>query len=183
MRYVSLLTVLFLLSPAAHATILVPAEFREIVNGSQVIVHGRVSDVRSYLVDARKRIDTVVTLDVESYLKGGPADTVTFRVPGGTVGRYRSTMVGAPEFSVGEEVVLFLRADGPAVPQVFGLSQGVYRVRTDAETGRRVVVPPPLLARSETPETVVRGASSRRPLPLDAFGTQVRAAMTADGAK
>jgi hypothetical protein len=183
MRLVSVLAAALLAAPALHATVLLPAEVREVVNGSQVIVHGRISDVRAVLVDGRRRIETIVTLDVATYLKGGPAETVTFRVPGGTVGRYRSTMVGAPEFIVGEEVVLFLRADGPVVPQIFGLGQGVYRVRTDAQTGRRVVVPPALMARSDDPERVTRGTADRRPVPLDAFGALVRAAMNAGGAK
>ena len=174
---------LLLLVPSLHATVLVPAEFREIVAGSQIIVHGRIADVRAVLVDGRRRIDSIVTLEVESYLKGGPAERVTFRVPGGTVGRVRSRMVGAPEFRPGEEVVLFLRADGPSVPHVFGLNQGVFRVRTEADTGRRLVVPPALTARSESPEVVVRGAADRRPMPLDAFGTQVRAALAAGGAR
>lgn len=183
MRHALLLVILLLLAPPLHATVLLPAEFREIVNGSQVIVYGRVTAVRAVESDARRRIDTIVTLDAATYLKGGPADTVTFRVPGGRIGRYRSFMVGAPEFSVGDEVVLFLRADGPVVPQVFGLNQGVYRVRVDAETGRRMVVPPALVAAGDTPEMVARGAANRRPVALDAFGAQIRAAMNGGGAR
>src|SRR5688572_30272085 len=99
-RALVLLAVLFAAS-TLHATTIVPAEFREVVSGSQVIVHGRVTRVHSVLVDGRRRIDTVVTLDAGSYLKGGPGETVTFRVPGGTVGRYRSVMVGAPQFQEG----------------------------------------------------------------------------------
>jgi hypothetical protein len=60
-------------------------------------------------------------------LKGSPSRTVTFRVPNGQVGRYRRIVVGAPEFAVGEDVVVFLRGAAPAVPTLFGLSQGVYR--------------------------------------------------------
>lgn len=160
-----------------HATTIVPAEFREIVAGSQVIVYGRVSETRAILVDGRRRIDTIVTVDVGSYLKGGPGETVTFRVPGGTVGRYRSIMVGAPEFRAGEEVVLFLQAAGPAIPHVFGLGQGVYRVRVDERSGEKVVIPPALIARSDAPEPVTRGAAARRPVALDQFAAQVRSTL------
>ena len=39
------------------------AEFREIVAGSQIIVHGRVLDVRPQWVDGRRRIESVVTVE------------------------------------------------------------------------------------------------------------------------
>ncbi len=181
MRSILVTLTLLLVPPALGATVLVPAEFREIVAGSQIIVYGRVVDVRAEWSDDRRRIDSVITLEAATYLKGGPGETVTFRVPGGQIGRYRNVMVGAPEFQPGEEAVLFLKADGPSVARVFGLSQGVFRVRPDARTGQRMVVPPVLMARSEAPETVTRGAADRRPLPLDAFAGQVRTAMTQPG--
>lgn len=169
-----------LIVPTLHATVIVPAEFREIVAGSQVIVHGQVTDVRSEWATTwgRRQVESIVTLEVSSYLKGGPGETVTFRVPGGTIGLYRTTMIGAPEFRPGEEVVLFLRANGPSIPQVFGLSQGVFRVRVDSRTGQRVVVPPALMAKSSEPEAVKRGAADRRPVSIDVFGAQVRTALT-----
>lgn len=163
--------------PALHATVLVPAEFREIVSQSQIIVYGRVEDLRPMWSDGRRRIDTIVTLTAGTYLKGGPGETVTFRVPGGEIGRFRNTMVGAPVFEIGDEVIVFLRSDGPAVPHVFGLNQGVFRVRRDAHSGERVVAPPALMG-GETAAAVVRGAAARRAVSLDTFGAQVRAVMT-----
>jgi hypothetical protein len=183
MRCVILLIAAVVAAPHLQATVLVPAEFREIVTGSQLIVHGRVVDVRSGWTDDRVRIETIVTLEADTYLKGGPGDTVTFRVPGGTIGRYRSFMVGAPEFRTGDEVVLFLKANGPSVAHVFGLSQGVFRVRREAGSGRPVVVPPAVMARSEAPQRVTRGASDRQPVPLDTFGAQVRAALDGGGVR
>jgi hypothetical protein len=183
MRRVLLVILSLVIAPALQATVLVPAEFREIVTGSQIIVHGRVADVRSEQTSDRRRIDTIVTLQAGTYYKGGPGERVTFRVPGGTIGRYRSLMVGAPEFRAGDEVVLFLKANGPAVAHVFGLSQGVFRVRRDARTGQSLVVPPALMSQGDAPQKVVRGTADRQPLPLDAFGAQVRAALGAGGGK
>ncbi len=170
------LALLLLIVPTLHATVIIPAEFREIVAGSQVIVHGQVTDVRSgwATTSERRQVESIVTLEVTSYLKGGPGETVTFRVPGGTIGSYRTTMIGAPEFRPGDEVVVFLRANGPSIPQVFGLSQGVFRVRFDPRTGQRLVVPPALMAASSEPQSVKRGAADRRPVSLDVFGAQVR---------
>jgi hypothetical protein len=180
-RYLVTAAVL-VLTANLRATVLVPAEFREIVEGSQIIVYGRVVDVTPEWSDDRRRIDTLVTVEAGTYLKGGPGETVTFRVPGGQIGRYRSFMVGAPEFRPGDEAVLFLRAEGPSIARVFGLNQGVFRVRVDGQTGRRLVVLPPLMARSDSPEIVMRGAAERQPLSLDAFAGQVRLAMGPSGA-
>jgi hypothetical protein len=156
-----------------HATVLLPAEFREIVGQSQIIVYGRVLEAVAELSADRKRIDTIVTFEAATYLKGGSGETLTFRVPGGQVGRYRSITVGAPMFESGDEAVLFLnQKDG--LPFVFGLNQGVFRVRRDTRTQQRIVLPP-LMARGESPETVVRGARSRRAMSLEDFGAQVRA--------
>jgi hypothetical protein len=179
-RFLSMI-VLLLSAPALRATVLVPAEFREIVSGSQIIVYGRVADVHSQWSDDRRRIDTVVSFEAATYLKGGPGSVVTFTVPGGQVGRYRNLMVGAPEFHTGEEAVLFLTGQGPSVPHVFGLSQGVFRVRVDARTGDRLVMPPVLMASGDAPETVLRGALDRTPLALTRFADTVRAAMAQTG--
>jgi hypothetical protein len=177
----ALLTILLCFAPSLSATVLLPAEFREIVNGSQIIVYGRVSSVRPQWTDGRRRIETLVTIDAADVYRGTPSRTITFRVPGGQIGRYKSVTVGAPEFRPGDEAVLFLKAQGPAVPHVFGLNQGVFPVRVDARTGRRLVTVPVVTARSAAPEVVARGDRSRRPLPLPQFVAQLKSAMQAGG--
>jgi hypothetical protein len=174
MRFAGLLAILLFFTPSLSATVLLPAEFRDVVNGSQIIVYGRITSVRPQWIDGRRRIESLVTLEAADFYRGTPSRTVTFRVPGGQVGRFKSITVGAPEFRSGDEVVLFLRAQGPAVPQVFGLNQGVFRVRTDGRTGRRLVTLPILTARGASPEIVVRGDPARRPLPLTQFAQQVK---------
>lgn len=161
---------------SARATVLLPAEFREIVGESEIIAYGRVLDAAAELSADRKQIDTVVTFEVGTYLKGAQGETLTFRVPGGQIGRFRSVTVGAPTFEPGDEAVLFLRRREDGLPYVFGLNQGVFRVQRDPRTQRRMVLPP-LMARGEAPETVVRGAASRSPMPLESFGAQVSEVM------
>ena len=174
MRFLVLIPLLLTFVPSLSATVLIPSEFREIVSGSQIIVHGRVSAIRAEWIDGRRRIESVVTIEASSFYRGTSARTVTFRVPGGQIGRYKSVTVGAPEFAAGDEVVLFLKAQGPAVPQVFGLNQGVFRVHVDRRTGRRTVTQPIVMARGAAPEPVLRGARDRLPLPLDQFAGQIR---------
>ena len=168
-----------LVTSIASATVLVPAEFTEIVSGSSIIAHARIVDVRAEWADGRRWIDSVVTADVVTYLKGeSDRETISFKVPGGRLGRYRSVVVGAPNFVRGEEAVLFLKTHGDELPDVFGVNQGVFRVRVDPVTGQRVVVPPVMKTDASTdPQPVVRGAVDRKPLTFESFGARVRQVM------
>ncbi len=78
-------------------------------------------------------------------------------------------MIGAPQFQTGEEAILFLSASGPSIAHVFGLSQGVFRVKVDARTGARLVVPPVLMSQADgdAAQPVIRGDTARRQLSLD----------------
>jgi len=158
------------------ATVVLPADFTDVVSGSAVAVHGTVIDVQSGLTGPRRTIETVVTVSVITPLKGEPGRTVIFRVPNGQVGRYRRVVVGAPEFAEGDEVVVFLQGRAPAIPTPFGLSQGVYRVIRDS-AGRALVTPSPVLARGLGAERVVRGDPVRAPMPVAQFAREVRTAV------
>jgi hypothetical protein len=173
-----------LLASLATATVVLPIEFRQLANEAQAIVHGRVADVRSAWVDGRRAVETFITIDAAEYLKGNLGSQVTFKVPGGQLGRYRTILVGAPTFTVGDEVILFLKSDGASYPFVIGLTQGLFRVATDPSTGAQVVTPPALLALAAgASQPVVRGDPARRPVPVTEFRELVREALTprADG--
>jgi hypothetical protein len=157
---------LFLAADAlTSATVFLPADFTTVVEQSQTIAHGRVLSVQSAMTGPSRRIESVVTLSVIDGIKGVGGSTVSFRVPNGRVGRYRWIVVGAPEFAEGDEVVVFLQGRAPAMPSIFGLSQGVYRVTHDGR-GEALVSRPPINA-SEA--RLVRGDPARTPLALDAF--------------
>ena len=86
--------------------------------GARAIVHGRVIAIEPRWADGRRRIETLVTVHAEEYLKGDLGSEVTFKVPGGQMGPYRSVMVGAPTFQSGDEIVVFLNAQGPTIPWI-----------------------------------------------------------------
>jgi hypothetical protein len=175
---VSVSCVLLFLCVPASATVLVPIEFRELATSAPVIVHGTVIDVRSDWVDGRRAIETFVTIEATDYLKGHLGDRVTFKVPGGQLGRYRTVFVGAPTFQSGQEVVLFLKSDGPSYPFIVGLSQGLYHVVTDPASGRKLVTPPVIVAKAGvSPEPIVRGDPARRPVAMDSFRDLVQQAL------
>lgn len=174
MSFRTLLALLLCLIPvASRATVLVPAEFREIVNGSDIIAYGRVVETTVQWSDDRKHVDTLVTMQVGTYLKGNRGDILVFKVPGGTIGRYMNVTVGAPQFTAGDEAVVFLNVRGTDLPFVFGLNQGVFRVTLDSQTKRRIVTAP-VMSRSDAPEVLIRGAAARKPVPLETFGAEVQ---------
>ena len=67
----------------AQATSIVPADLGELSRDARAIVRGRVVALDAQWTDDRGTIETIVTLEVESYLKGSLGPTLQFRVPGG----------------------------------------------------------------------------------------------------
>lgn len=168
------------LTVGASTTVLLPADFDELARTATAVAYGRVVDVRGRAASDTHRIERQVTLEVIDYLKGDLGRTVTLSVPGGQVGPYRTVVPGAPEFTEGEEVVLFLRTNPPASPAIVGLSQGVFRVVPDTRSGERFVVSPVVVRSGSSRGTVAveRGDTARVPLRLQAFAAEVQRALT-----
>jgi hypothetical protein len=160
---------------SAYATVVIGADLGELARDARAIARGRVVAVDAQWTPGRRTIETLVTLEVESYLKGALGETVQFRVPGGILGRFRSIVVGAPEFAVEDRVVVFLGARGPSVPYVLGFSQGVFRVVRSGDGSTWLVTPPAILPSAAGSVAIVRGDPSRRALPLSDFEQRVRA--------
>jgi len=158
-----------------QANVVIPAEFREVVRDSSVIVRGRVTDVRSVVVPDRG-IESIATVAVETKLKGDAPTFVYVRVPGGEVGRSKVVMVGAPTLRVGDRAVFFLRAGGADSTMLpIGLSQGIYRVQAEPQTGRPVVAPPLVGGVTENRSgPAMRGDTRRKLMPVTEFEGLVR---------
>jgi hypothetical protein len=154
---------------AASATVVLPADLSELSHDAVAIARGHIVAVDAQWKEGRRGIETLVTLETETYLKGSLGSVVQFRVPGGSLGRFRSIVVGAPQFAVGQRVILFLGSRGPTVPYVLGLSQGVFRI-TQTPQGDWMVTPPMIVPAPDGP--IVRGGL--RPSSLGDFERQVR---------
>jgi hypothetical protein len=172
-----LLLCLALVAPA-DAMVLVPAEFGQLAREAAAIVRGRVVETRAVWVDGRRRVETLVVLEIAETYKGNWGPRVTFQLPGGRMGRYRSVMVGAPQLAVGDEAIFFLGARPPALPFILGMSQGIYRVQVDP-AGQRRVTTPVLMAGAELAGKVQRGDPARRALTLQEFAARVQEALAA----
>src|SRR6516165_3226082 len=128
-----------------RATVVIPADLGELSRDALAIARGRVAALDAQWTEDHGTIETMVTLEVESYLKGSLGSTLRFRVPGGELGRFRSIVVGAPEFAVNQRIVVFLGARGPSVPHVLGLNQGVFHVSRAADNSGWLVTSPVMM--------------------------------------
>jgi hypothetical protein len=156
---------------SSEAISLVPMTFEELVEQATAVVFGRVNDVEGRWTADRRSIESIVTVEALRYMKGNLGDRVAVRIPGGRAGGFVNVLPGAPVLREGELVVLFLGASAPAIPSPVGLSQGVFRVTADLHGAAHVTAPP---LKASPAGRLIRGASDRRALTLDAFASEVR---------
>ena len=169
LRTITISALVSLVAAAAGATVFVQTDLGELSRATRSIVRGRISAVESRWAEDHRRIETLVTLDVETALKGPLAEHVQFTVPGGQLGRYTSIVVGAPQFGVSQHVLVFLGGRGAQLPHVLGWMQGVFRI---VESGGLMVMPPPMVSTGSVSAPIARGSSA---VPLAEFERRVRA--------
>ena len=171
-RWLFLAAALGLSSAALSANVVVPAEFKEIVADASLIVRGRVTDVRG-VVTADRVTESIATIAVDRVLKGTASAFVSVLVPGGTIGRYRTMVVGAPVLKPGQQAVFFLKRDGRNNLRPVGLSMGIFQVRADEATGAAVVNPPISSGQTADVGPIVRGDARRKPMAVPSFESLV----------
>jgi hypothetical protein len=154
-----------------RATTTIPTDLADVVSAATLIVRGHVTDTRSFTEIANGPVMTAVTMTVDDVLKGSGDRTVTFRVHGGEIGRYRYSVIGAPTFQVGEDAYVFLKRSASGSLWPVGMSAGVYRVNG-------LVNAPVVAGRTATVGAQVqRGDVRRKPMPPAEFGSLVRMLM------
>lgn len=87
----------------------------------------------------RSAIATTVVISVEEQWKGSKASTVTLKQPGGTAGEITQRVMGVPQFSVGEELILFVKKQKDGHYVTVGGQQGKFTIKTEPQTGKKVV--------------------------------------------
>jgi len=122
---------------AAGATTVVRKDLRALCSEADRIFVGHVVAIRSQWAEAGQRaIETLVTVTNEQTLRGGEEPEITLSFAGGQLGSLSERIAGAPRFTEGERVILFVR-NGRWVSPIVGFQQGYFRVR-EAPTGPRV---------------------------------------------
>jgi hypothetical protein len=113
----------------------------ELVQSSDYVIYGRVIDNHVEQDPATRTIWTKTELLVLDGPAGQVPSSIAVTEPGGVLDGRGELYPGIPQFSPGEEVVLFLyRAPGNRL-RVTGLLQGVYFVAIDPQTGARMAQP------------------------------------------
>ncbi len=121
---------MWLLSPAAHATVLQAWDTARLVRESVAVVQAVVGEQQPVSPDG-KLIFTDTKLTVKRYLVGTGPSTLSVRQVGGQLGDRWMFLAGTAPIRTGEEVVLFLIGSAD-VRFVAGMAQGAYRVVRDA---------------------------------------------------
>ena len=159
---------------AASATVSIPTSFREVVADATLVVRGHVTDVRSVAVPG-VGIESIATIGIDAVLKGQAGDGfVSFRVPGGEIGRDRFVVVGAPKVTVAEQAVFFLKRGPDNAWRPIGLTMGIYQMKADPATGLAVIDAPVVLGQTASAGQIVRGDARRKPMAVQDFESLVR---------
>lgn len=121
------------------ATTVVPPDFDGLVNGSDYIVHARVTAVEAEkrMGPRGARIYTLVQMEVIELVAGTPPREIVLQLLGGKVGDEEMRVVGMPRFEVGDEDILFVSGNGRSICPLFGMMHGRFPIVT--ERGERVV--------------------------------------------
>lgn len=127
------------LATASQATVLKYKSFDQLVGEAEGVVVGTVSSVRVSPVGRPGNLHTYVTIDDVQALSGSvPEGRLTLRIKGGFDGRNSLHIDGAPAFSDGERVLLFVQGNGRDLVPFVGWGQGVFRLKGNG-AGRLVV--------------------------------------------
>ncbi|MEW5983437.1 MAG: hypothetical protein AB1806_13870 [Acidobacteriota bacterium] len=165
------------LPPRAAATLVATLDLDELVARADLIAIGRVAHTIE-LRAATGGVGTEVALGACTLLKGTARCPVTFAVPGGRSGRYRTVVAGAPILREGDEIVVFLRDQSPRRSTLVGFSQGLIRVSRHPVTSEALVMAPP--SASPVDRRVVRGDPGRKPVPLAALAREIQGVVWRD---
>ena len=120
--------ILQLLCLAARATLVPALNLSGLIDQSEFIVHGRVTQSWAAWDSAHKYIWTHYRLEVIDGVKGNPGSSVTVSEPGGSLDGGSMSISGAPEYAIGETAIVFLYRTPVGYLRATGYAQGKYTV-------------------------------------------------------
>jgi hypothetical protein len=148
-----------------------PLTIEDLATRAARICHGRVESVE-VVREASGNLVTRVEIDARAMWKGSPTNRITVTQPGGTLGNRRVVIPGAPNFALGEEVVVFLSLNPRGEWLTLDLAQGKFSVdRQGSNAWVRNVV----LGGSPTPGGF--RPPHHQPLPLETLRDRVTEAL------
>ncbi len=137
--FLTTLLVSLLVVFAQAMTVVIPTD-DELIIGSRVIVQADVLSTESSFDDTHTQVFTYTTLRVNEVLKGAVATRrIVIKELGGDVGGKGVMIFGAPEFTPGEKVVLFLDTWPDGSLRTHQMFLGKFSIVEDAITGEPTV--------------------------------------------
>jgi Matrixin/S-layer homology domain len=131
-----LLAVLFA-ADLGRATTAVMLTDEDLIASSRLILIGDVQSVKAQWDAEHRTINTYVKVNVTRQLKGQLQNqTIVFKQLGGRVGDEATVIFGAPEYTAGQQVLLFLDTRQDGTLRVAHLFQGKYDVVDEAGQAR-----------------------------------------------
>lgn len=119
----------------AHATTIVPMTPRTLVASALGAVRGRVTAIESARDPASGGILTQITIDPAERVFGSlPAGPVVLHELGGVADGIEQRVFGAPQYRIGDAVLVFVSEDRSGILHTTGLAMGVYHI--DESGGR-----------------------------------------------
>ena len=117
----------------------VPLSIEDMAAHADLVVRGKVVE-KQCLQDNAGRIYTRIDLEVFETWKGSVASNHLSVVHGGgIVGKKQARVSGQAEYSLGEEVVVFLIRNSRGEGVTLGLAQGKFEIGTDPSSGDKLV--------------------------------------------
>lgn len=171
-------------TPSSATTFVVMSD-EDLVHSSTFIVLGDVQAVATDS-DAIDQIGTHVDIAVVDQIKGAPRQMITAVVPGGSAGNVRRVVYGAPQFYLGERVLLFLqqRDDGRLAPNAMAMGKFTIAQGPAGAIARRQLggVGVAVLTYDKASGALVQSADSDE-RPLDAFLDTLRQVVALEPAR
>jgi hypothetical protein len=125
-------SVLFALTiQQAQATTMIPLSINQLVDASDEVVKGTVTEVWTEPDSKTGMVWTYAQIEVSKSLKGTPGSIVIIEQPGGTWGTKIASVEGVARFSIGEEGYFFVEHLDSGHNVSVGMSQGKFNIIMD----------------------------------------------------
>ncbi len=124
---------------AAQATTILKQSFSELVEQSDGIVAGTVSNIVYERGDGGGIYTFVILTEIEVIRGSYSGSTFSMRFDGGELNGEIQQVVGAPNFRVGERVIVMVTGNGEMMVPIAGWDQGLFRVHRDRRNGTEFI--------------------------------------------
>ena len=135
--------------PTAEATTIVPLTTDQLVDASDTIVRGTVTEVWTERDSDSGYVWTHAQVEVNNVLKGDDTELLIIQQPGGEWAGSATTVAGTARFSVGEDAYFFVEHLGSGRSVTTGMFQGKFNTQMDPYSRQLIVHRFPVSATTE----------------------------------